>query len=83
MGKKRSQKFDSVFTFLGSLCQTEPCEPEKTQFQTTTEEMFESQELNKDSAKLKLNIKMYGLKGRTRESEREGRNGPGKQPHQW
>lgn len=51
---------DTVLAFW-SLCQTEPCEPEKTWFQTKQQKkMYGSQELNKESEKLKLNMRMYG-----------------------
>lgn len=65
-----------MFTFWGSLCQAEPCDPEKTKFQTTTERAVEEPRAKQGSAKLKLNIRMYGWKSKEKkwiQNEREGK----------
>lgn len=65
-----------MLTFWGHYVRLNPLNQRKPSFKQQQKEMCRSQELNKDSAKLKLNMRMYGwtrVEQKWRQKEREGK----------
>lgn len=60
MGQEDKRHAATVFTFWGHCVRLNPVTLRKPSFKQQQKELWRSQELNKDFAKLKLNIRMYG-----------------------
>ena len=69
---------------LGSVCQDEPSDPQKSQFQTTTEKAVEEPRAKQGLCKAEIKYKIVWVDKRRKEMEAERGRGrePKKQP-QW